>query len=833
MNNDESNQGQQGGAQADVEARIIAWVIGEASAAESAELEALVAAQPELAAFKARIAELCGLSAEAMDADRVPLRMAEGRRSGLLHTLKSPTEEIPNLVALQRQHRMNRRWMLALAACVTLGLFLSATIPSFQKVRTLKKEKSDVNDRIAAMEVAMPPYSDASNDTQTVAQDRLGEEAAEKAVRTERRVTANFSGAPAAPVLNNARQLAAAPDGTVQDFGTYTTNGKLEAKLSGGSLAADVEKDEPTKLEAFVVNEPEEHASYRASSTLAGTRVRTDLKEVQSGITVVTAQFLQDPDAQKYVPALGGKPKSAAGGLDDEVTTTASAGNATLGVEEPTVLSAFEVAPSNTKGSYMADAPWDKKQKGELADQGSPVVAVAAKISGPADAAAGSLGEVSASKEPISTFSLHVSDVSFRLAQAALARGEAPDPASIRPEEFYNAFNYGDPAPSMAEKVACHTEQSVDPVMQQRNLLRIAMRVPTTGHAADQALRLTVLLDTSGSMEREDRSLAVQSALKVLVSLLGRNDRVTLVGFSRTPRVLAEQVPGNQAGALLDIIRKTPPDGGTNLEEAIKLASELAQRQFAAGAQNRIVLLTDGAANLGDADPAHLATLVESLRQRDIAFDACGVGTGGIDDSVLEALTRKGSGRYYVLDSPESADAGFARQLAGAFHPAAENVKVQVRFNPSRVGSYRLIGFENHRLKTEDFHDDKVAAAALAGGEAAVALYEVEPLPQGEGDLGEVYVRFRDTATGAMVERSWSLPYDPSAPAFDKATPTMQLAATSALLAEKLRGGARADAIRLGDLAPVVNTLRTHYSHDPAVQDLVAMYQQTRRLRRE
>jgi secreted protein with Ig-like and vWFA domain len=359
------------------------------------------------------------------------------------------------------------------------------------------------------------------------------------------------------------------------------------------------------------------------------------------------------------------------------------------------------------------------------------------------------------------------------------------------------------------------------------------MRVPATGHGAGQPLRLTVLLDTSGSMERGDRAAAVHRAMEVLVSLLGPDDRVTLVGFAREPRLLAEQLPGNKAAQLLDIIARTPAQGGTNLEEALRLGGQLARRQFAANAQNRIVLLTDGAANLGNADPAQLAASIDALRQQGVSFDACGVGIDGINDEVLEALTRKGAGRYYVLDTPESADAGFARQLAGAFRPAAENVKVQVRFNPARVGSYRLIGFEQHRLREEDFRNDQVEAAALASGEAAVALYEVEALPQGEGELGEVYVRFRDTATGSMVERSWTMPYDPYAPSFDRATPTMQLAGIAALMAEKLRGGAAGDAIGLAQLAPVVNALRGHYAHEARVQELVAMFEQMRRLDRE
>ena len=170
---------------------------------------------------------------------------------------------------------------------------------------------------------------------------------------------------------------------------------------------------------------------------------------------------------------------------------------------------------------------------------------------------------------------------------------------------------------------------------------------------------------------------------------------------------------------------------------------------------------------------------------------------------------------------------------SGAFRPAAENVKLQVRFNPARVGNYRLIGFEQHRLKEEDFRNDKVDAAELAAEEAAVAVYQVEALPQGEGELGEVYVRFRDAASGNMVERNWTLNYDPQAPAFDRAMPTMQLAGVAALLAEKLHGGEAANAINLKDLAPVVNKLRSHYANEPRAQELVAMFEQARKLTRE
>lgn len=211
-------------------------------------------------------------------------------------------------------------------------------------------------------------------------------------------------------------------------------------------------------------------------------------------------------------------------------------------------------------------------------------------------------------------------------------------------------------------------------------------------------------------------------------------------------------------------------------------------------------------------------------------MDACGVGLDGLDDEILEALSRKGDGRYYALDTAEQADAGFARQLAGALRPAAENVKVQVRFNPARVGRYRLVGFEKHRLREEDFRNDAVDAAELAAEESALALYEIETLPDGQGEIGDVSVRFRDAQTRTMVERTWTVPYEEGALAFDRASASLQLAGLAALLAEELRAGSAAAQIELGDFATVASRLRVHFAEDPAVQSLLETYERLRRI---
>ncbi len=430
------------------------------------------------------------------------------------------------------------------------------------------------------------------------------------------------------------------------------------------------------------------------------------------------------------------------------------------------------------------------------------------------------LKEISAAEQTHSTFSLNVSDVSYQLAKTLiLEKGGEPEAEKVRVEEFVNAFDYGDPGAS-GKKVNCVVEQCAHPFYQQRNLMRIGMKTGAMGRS--QPLRLTVLLDNSGSMEREDRAKTVLKAVEALASQLGPEDEVTLMSFARGVRLVAQKVKGNEAHKLVELVKGIPSEGGTNLSLAIQQAYAAAKQTVEEGAMSRIVLITDGAANLGNADPEALSKSIVQMRQKGIAFDACGVGGDGLDDDMLEALTRKGDGRYYFINKPEDADAGFAQKLAGALRPAAKNVKVQVVFNPKRVGSYRLVGFEKHRLKKQDFRNDKVDAAEMAAEEAGNAVYQVEAQPDGEGDVGTVFVRFRDMASGKMVERSWVIPYDGGVKSLKSADPSMQLAAVAAMLGERLKLGGDAG-INLGELGAVYGALRNHYHADDEVKDLIRM----------
>jgi secreted protein with Ig-like and vWFA domain len=956
MSDDTKDNELQSWIEPELEARVVAWVLGEASEFETAELERIIAEKPELGIFKRRIETVHGLLGAASRMEMDPMRLAEERRRKLLERLGATGSGEAAAVVAMPEPKVRRRISWGKVACqvaaclVCAAVLLSIFAPSYtgvasraaytrrlaaEKMAEMAKEEEKAEALGPSLTMAGPisgPHflnpvkserllaleslkSMARNQT-----DDLDDEG--KALKTDnQKGAADFAGK-----SNDAGALAGATRTTERDVAQYhfekdrlehdytpsdalgALDDKAEHIIAGrernlqqqGQLAEKQlgrkeyeERDIPAASlpgamegrvgaeENLTTNNQVRDAEPRggaanAPAALSGPNTFAGATTISGGGMAMGGAVAGEADANTVAaaePMTPAAPVAATAApapqpMQEAASVMAAPAQSQMAdLQQPAGQlrqHAAAYASNSAKNEFgmarEADATGTTVTAGQLAMNDDGIIVKKSEgslgltkdafaLSGPAQAAVdlpdsptrpaqrpiGRLAfpgadEVSATDQPYSTFSLHVSDVSFLLAKAALGDGELPEPDSVRPEEFYNAFDYGDPAPGPGEKIACRIEQAADPLLQQRNLVRIAMKVAATGRGQGQPLRLTVLLDTSGSMEREDRAASVQRAMGVLTSLLGPNDAVTLIGFARQPRLLAEEVRGDQAGKLVDIVKRTPPEGGTNMEEAIKTASELALRHYDANGQNRVVMLTDGAANLGDADPGQLSLLVEKLRQRGVSFDACGVGADGLNDDVLEALTRKGGGRYYFLNKPEDADEGFARQLAGAFRPAAENVKMQVRFNPDRVGKYRLIGFEKHRLKQEDFRNDQVTAAQLAAEEAAVALYQVQVLPEGDGEIGEVFVRFRDPADGRMVEQSWTIPYDAQAPALDKAAPSMQLAATAALLAEKLHGGAAGDAVDLDALEPMAARLRGEFAEQGRVRDLVGMFEEARRM---
>jgi Mg-chelatase subunit ChlD len=430
----------------------------------------------------------------------------------------------------------------------------------------------------------------------------------------------------------------------------------------------------------------------------------------------------------------------------------------------------------------IADVELKIAQRSE-AYSAEPVDAV---VSRPATPAPVPQPEIFTAENSFSTFSLNVSDVSFKLAAASLEKGVLPEPATVRTEEFINAFDYRDPEATGGAPIAFAWDRARYPFAHDRDLVRFSLKTAASGRQPGRPLNLVLLLDNSGSMERADRLRIRQECLRVLASQLQTNDRVSVVAFARTAQLWVDGLPGGESNELPQRVGGLTPQGGTNLEEAMNLAYQTALRHFRPEGVNRVVLLTDGAANLGDVEPESLKKKVEANRRQGVALDCFGIGWEGYNDDLLEVLSRNGDGRYGFVNTPEAASTEFAGQLAGALKVAASDVKVQVEFNPRRVTAYRQMGYAKHQLTKEQFRDNTVDAAEIGAAEAGNALYVVQVNPRGEGPLGTVRVRFKVPGTGDYREQEWLVPYDGAAKPLEQAPFPMRLAGTAAAFSEWL-----------------------------------------------
>jgi secreted protein with Ig-like and vWFA domain len=307
-------------------------------------------------------------------------------------------------------------------------------------------------------------------------------------------------------------------------------------------------------------------------------------------------------------------------------------------------------------------------------------------------------------------------------------------------------------------------------------------------------------------------------------------DKLSVVTFARTARLWVDGVPGNQAAQVAEDLSGLTPEGGTNLEEAMNLAYQTARRYYLANGINRVVLLTDGAANLGNVEPDALKQTVEAQRKQGIALDCFGIGWEGYNDDLLEVLSRHGDGRYGFINSPEEAATEFAAQLAGALQIAASDVKVQIEFNPRRVTAYRQIGYAKHQLTKEQFRDNTVDAAEIAAAEAGNALYTIEVNPAGEGPLATVRVRFKIPGTSDYREHEWAVPYTGNSVALEQASPAMRLATTAGAFSEWLASSQYAAEVSPDHLLGYLSGVPAVYGADARPQKLEWMLRQAKSL---
>ena len=339
--------------------------------------------------------------------------------------------------------------------------------------------------------------------------------------------------------------------------------------------------------------------------------------------------------------------------------------------------------------------------------------------------------------DALSTFSIDVDTASYSNIRRFLEDGSLPPPDAVRIEEMINYFGYAYTPPTGAQPFAVQSEVAACPWNPQARLVQIGIKGREIAAAAVPPRNLVFLLDVSGSMMVAEKLPLLQRSLKLLVNELRPVDSVAIVVYAGASGVVLPPTAGDQRETIITAIDGLEAGGSTNGGAGIELAYALAQKSFRKDGINRVILATDGDFNVGTTSQGALVRLIEEKREGGVFLSVFGFGTGNLKDSTMEQLADKGNGNYAYIDSLMEARKVLVEQGGGTLVTIAKDVKIQVEFNPARVGAYRLIGYENCMLAHADFNDDRKDAGEIGAGHTITALYELLP-PGAEGAVADV-----------------------------------------------------------------------------------------------
>jgi Ca-activated chloride channel homolog len=355
---------------------------------------------------------------------------------------------------------------------------------------------------------------------------------------------------------------------------------------------------------------------------------------------------------------------------------------------------------------------------------------------------------------PLSTFSTDVDTASYANVRRFLKSGQTPPPGSIRIEELVNYFTYDYPVPEEGKPISVTTHLTASPWNRGRQLLHIGLRTRPIAAENLPPSRLTFLIDVSGSMQGPLRLPLVKASLGMLVEQLRPQDSVALVVYAGAAGVVLEPTSGNEKAKILDAIGALEAGGSTHGSAGIRSAYEMARRAFLRNGNNRVILATDGDFNVGVSNDDELVRLIETERESGVFLSVLGFGMGNLKDSKMEKLADHGNGNYAYIDSAAEARKVLVEQMGATLMTVAKDVKLQIEFNPARVKSWRLIGYENRVLRPEEFNDDKKDAGDLGAGHQVTAFYELIPAGSVEetGDVDQL--RYQKDADNTRKARS-------------------------------------------------------------------------------
>jgi Ca-activated chloride channel family protein len=430
--------------------------------------------------------------------------------------------------------------------------------------------------------------------------------------------------------------------------------------------------------------------------------------------------------------------------------------------------------------------------------------------------------------DTLSTFALDVDTGSYTIARRYVQDGNLPPEDAVRVEEFVNYFDQAYPYPPEGQAFGIYVDGAPTPYgeTERYQMVRIGIQGYAVAPEARKDVSLTFVIDVSGSMDRENRLELVKRSLELLVEQLRPSDSVGIVVYGSDARAVLEPTGGADRETILEAIYALQPEGSTNAEAGLRLGYERANAAFRPGGINRVILCSDGVANVGNTGAESIWEVIEGYASEGITLTAVGFGMGNYNDVLMEQLADNGDGFYAYVDTLKEAERLFVQNLTSTLQAIALDAKVQVEFDPEVVARYRLVGFENRAIADEDFRDDTVEAGAVGAGHSVTALYEIKLHPEAGGRIATVYLRWQDPESGEVTEISHDMSSDDLAASFTAASPNFQWAVVVAEYAEVLRGSYWAQDNTLAGVLEEAERAAELLPGDPDVAELVELVRQ-------
>ncbi|NJN65744.1 MAG: VWA domain-containing protein [Chloroflexaceae bacterium] len=432
------------------------------------------------------------------------------------------------------------------------------------------------------------------------------------------------------------------------------------------------------------------------------------------------------------------------------------------------------------------------------------------------------------SEDHLSTFALDVDTASYAAARNYLNDGRLPPPGAVRVEEFVNYFDYGYPEPSQdAFGISVDAAPSPWPTgNDETHLVRVGIQGKHLDDRERKDAVLTFVIDISGSMDDPRRLPLVKEALRLLVDELRPTDQVAIVVYSDDTRAVLDYTSAENGDTIMQAIDALATEGSTNVEDGLKLAYQMAGDHFEVEAVNRVILCSDGVANVGATGPDAIRQVIRDYTAQGVYLTTVGFGMGDYNDYLMEQLADDGNGNYAYVDTLDEAHRVFVENLTGLLQVIARDAKVQVDFNPDVVSRYRLLGYENRDVADEDFRNDTVDAGEIGAGHSVTALYEMVLTGQASGPALTVSLRYEDPETGEVHELAHPFDRGEMLPSLEEAPPNFQLAVAVAGFAEHLRESGPAQDRSLDDILTIAERAAAQFGNaedHEAVQEFVRL----------